>query len=734
MNGNIISDVRGRLRIGFRPQQLGPDSFERLSSGIMKSGEVKFVSFSRLTGSLLVYYDKGDERRKAILDIIQDFDPGPSVPVSCFGAKSLQVGEECPLPFNPIYTKLLTLVLLPRYLRIAWNIIIAVPYVLKGLKHLLWKNKLDVEVLDASALMVCYLRGDFGSAGTLLFFYALSDYLECWTRRRSLACLFHSLKGPEEKVWVKDPETKEMRQVPESELVIGSLVVIQAGGLIPVDGIVEEGVASVNQATMTGEPLPVHMEHGGAVFAGTAVEEGEIVIRATKVGGNTRIRSIIEYIKESEASKSGLQGRAERMADSIVPFNFLLSLGTFLATRNVAKAGNALLVDYSCAIRLSTPVAVLSAMQEGNGSGILVKGGRYLEEIALADTCVFDKTGTLTEAKPQVTEIITFQDGVHESLSRDEALSLAACLEEHFPHPVGRAVVNLAKKEGLHHEVEMHTKVNYVVAHGISSSWKGKKVLLGSHHFVVDDEKVPMTPEAEAASKRITDQGQSMVYLAVEGFLTAIIVISDQLRYHAKETLRALKDKGIKHTVMLTGDLAATAKNIAGKIGFDEFRAQLLPDDKAAAVKEMAESGRRIMMVGDGLNDSAALSLAGVGIALSDGSELAKDVANVQLLNGRIDALPVARLLAERTMRRTRENYWIIVILNSFYLSLGLLGFAGAGLTSFLHNATTIMVAWRASKPFLAPSERLQPKLPEAEPAKSADGPAITDLRQASNP
>jgi Cu2+-exporting ATPase len=726
MNGTVVSDVDGRLRVRFRPQDLGPDSFERLSSGIMKSGEVKFISFSRLTGSFLVCYDKGARRRKAIIDQLLAFDPGPGVPVSCFGAKSLEVGEEAPLPLNPVYTKLVSLILLPSPIRRIKGILSAIPYLLRGLKHLLWRNKLDVEVLDASALAVCYLRRDFTSAGSLLFFFTLSNYLECWTRRRSLACLFHSLKGPEETVWVREPGVGD-RQVRESELVVGSQVIIRAGGLIPVDGIVVDGEAMVNQATMTGEPLPVRVAHGGAVFAGTAVEEGEIVARATKVGGNTRIRSIIEYIKESEASKSGLQGRAERMADRVVPFNFLLALATFAVTRDAFKAGNALLVDYSCAIRLSTPVAVLSAMQEGNNSGILIKGGRYLEELALADTCVFDKTGTLTEAKPQVTEVITFQNGEGETLSRANALRLAACMEEHFPHPVGRAVVNQAKKEGLRHEEERHTKVNYVVAHGISSTWQGKKVLMGSHHFVFDDEKVPLTPEVEAEAKRVADQGQSMIYLAVEGFLSAIIVIADKVRYKAKETLQGLKGQGIRRTVMLTGDLKATARNLAGRIGFDEYRAQLLPDDKASIVKELSDGGARVMMVGDGLNDSAALSLSRVGIALSDGSELAKDVANVQLLNGRLDALPVARLLAERSMRRIRENYWIIVTLNTLYLSLGLIGLAGAGLTAFLHNATTILVVYRASRPFLTRAEMLperaadqaKPPAPASHPSSS---------------
>ncbi|MDR1079556.1 MAG: heavy metal translocating P-type ATPase [Deltaproteobacteria bacterium] len=703
MNGRVISDLRGRLRVRVEPVRLGAEDFDRLSATIMKYGGVKYISYSRLTGSVLVLYEDAPGKRLFILRTINEFEEQGIHPVSVTEREPLSVGEEAPLPYNPIWVMVLKKLFLPYSLRIALNLAAAVPIVLRGLKELLWRGKLNVEVLDAVALSVCFGRADFSSAGTLLFFFSLSGYLEAWARRRSLSVLFHSLKGPDERVWIKGRDGKP-QLIPESQLAIGSEVIVQAGGLIPVDGVVETGDAMVNQATMTGEPLPVHKEAGGAVFAGTTVEEGEITVRASKVGGSTRIRSIIEYIKESEASKSGLQGRAERMADAIVPFNFLLALATFLVTRNVAKAGNALLVDYSCAIRLSTPIAVLSAMREGNESGILVKGGRFLEELASADTCVFDKTGTLTEARPQVSEIVTFPP-----FDRAEALRLAACLEEHFPHPVGRAVVNQARHEGLSH-AEEHTKVDYVVAHGISSTWRNKKVLLGSRHFIFEDEGVPLTPEAERETERIAANGESMIYLAADGALAAVISISDRLRYRARETMDGLKAAGVERTVMLTGDLKATAANMAAKIGFDEYRAELLPDDKAAYLSGLAEEGRRVMMVGDGLNDSAALSLARVGVALSDGSELAKDVANVQLLNGRLDALPVARLLSDRAMKRIHENYWIIVILNSVFLGLGLLGVAGAGLVSFLPNGTTVLVAARASRPFLKPWERLAPK------------------------
>jgi Cu2+-exporting ATPase len=664
----------------------------------MKIGAISYLSYSPLTTSALVIYEPIPGKREAVMAALLAFQPRGFSPLSIYAEQEIGVGEEKPLPLNPVSTYILKRIFIPYPIRVAWNILSAVPIVLRGLKFLLWHKRMTVEVLDAAALSVCYLRQDFKSAGTLLFFFSLSTYLEAWTRRRSLTGLFHSLLGEEEKVWIKGPEGEEI-MAPESALSEGSLVIVRAGGAIPVDGLVQEGLAMVNQATMTGEPLPVRKEKGGAVFAGTAVEEGQIIIKATKVGGNTRIRSIIQYIKESEASKTGLQGRAERMADAIVPFNFLLAGLVFLITRDPLKAGNVLLVDYSCAIRLSTPLVVLSAMREGNDRGILIKGGRYLEEMARAKIAVFDKTGTLTEARPLVAEVVAFPPH-----TQDDILRLAACLEEHFPHPVGRAVVREAKKEGLRHEEE-HTSVNYVLAHGISSTWRGHKVLLGSRHFVADDEGIAVSPEQAAKADALTADGSSLIYMAFDDKLAAFIVIKDKIRKGARETLEAIKSLGIEETIMLTGDLEATAASMAKEIGFDRYRSELLPDQKADVLKELSASGRPVMMVGDGLNDSAALSLANVGVALSDGSELAKDVANVQLLKGRIGGLADARLLSQRAVGRIGWNYRLIVGLNSLFLGLGLFGLAGPSLTAMLHNATTVMVAYRGTRPMLKANE-----------------------------
>lgn len=675
------------MRLRLPALALDTDDFNALSNSLMKHERVEHLSYNYLTRSLLIIYESSPELRDDIILRLSEFQPRGGG----YGLVAV-IEAETALPPNPVWGHLARKAL-PLPIRAAWNALKAIPHMLLGLGSFL-RGRLNVEVLDAAALGVCFLRRDFRAAGTLLFFFALGHFLEMWTRQRSRAGLYRSLAGQVEKVWIRINDCEEML-VNESDLKEGDLVVVRAGGLIAVDGLVAEGEALVNQVSMTGEPLPVRRRDGGAVFAGTTVEEGEIVIRATKVGKGTRVQSIVHYIEESEASKAGIQGRAERLADSIVPFSFLLSALVFLITRDPIKAGNVLLVDYSCAIRLSTPLAVLSAMREGNEHGVLIKGGRYIEEIAAADSIVFDKTGTLTEAKPQVAEVFPFGD-----FDRREALRLAACLEEHFPHPVGRAVVNQAKKEGLHHEEE-HAHVDYVVAHGISSTWRGRKVVLGSHHFVVEDEGISLPQAALAASEAESAQGRSLLYMAVGGSLAALISIQDRLRPDVRETVAALRQDGLERAVMLTGDIEATAAALAREIGFEEYRSHLLPDQKAAFVEELVQSGRRVIMVGDGLNDSAALSRANVGISMHDSSALAKDVANVLLLDGRLDQLCTARLLSERVMRRIRSNYWLIVSLNSAFLGLGLFGLAGPALTALLHNATTAWVAWRGTRPYL---------------------------------
>jgi len=699
MDGLIVTDLKGRMRLRVPALALDADDFEALGALLMKNESVEHLSYNYLTRSLLVLYQFDPELREDIILALAEFQPHGG------GYGLVAITEtESPLPPNPVWGHLARKAL-PLPIRAVWNALKAIPHMLLGLGTFL-RGHLNVEVLDAAALAVCFLRRDFRAAGTLLFFFALGHFLEMWTKQRSRAGLYHSLAGQVEKVWVRINDCEELL-INESDLKEGDLVVVRAGGLIAVDGLVVEGEALVNQVSMTGEPLPVRRRGGGAVFAGTTVEEGEIVIRATKVGKGTRVQSIVHYIEESEASKAGIQGRAERLADSIVPFSFLLSALVFLITRDPIKAGNVLLVDYSCAIRLSTPLAVLSAMREGNEHGVLIKGGRYIEEIAAADTIVFDKTGTLTEARPQVAAVIPF--GLFD---RQEALRLAACLEEHFPHPVGRAVVNQAKKEGLHHEEE-HAHVDYVVAHGISSTWRGQKVVLGSHHFVVEDEGIVLTETVRAASEAESAQGRSLLYLAVGGEMSALISIQDRLRPDVRETVAALKRDGLERVVMLTGDIEATAAALAREIGFEEYRSHLLPDQKAVFVEEMVQSGRKVIMVGDGLNDSAALSRANVGISMNDSSALAKDVANVLLLNGRLDQLCTSRLLSERVMRRIRSNYWLIVSLNSVFLGLGLFGLAGPALTALMHNATTAWVAWRGTRPYLETMPLMGPRAAE---------------------
>lgn len=688
MDGFICTDLPGRLRVRLRPYHLTVSDYEQFCCKLKHFEGIESCSFNGLTGGLLITYNTDDTLRCQIIAVLASYRPNGG------GAKCVSLMRaEAPLPANPIWGHLAKKIL-PLPLRAFINALKAIPRMFTGLGSLLM-GRLNVEVLDASALAVCFFRRDFRAAGTLLFFFALSHFLEMWTKNRSRAGLYHSLAGRVEKVWIKTDDGLEI-QVNEEDLVEGSLVIVRSGGLIPVDGIVEEGEALVNQASMTGEALGVRKSAGGAVFSGTSVEEGEILIKAKKVGSATRVQSIISYIEQSEASKAGLQGRAERLADSIVPFSFILSGLVYLFTRDTLKAGNVLLVDYSCAIRLSTPISVLTAMREGNEIGVLVKGGRYLEELATADTAVFDKTGTITMARPKVKSVLPFN-----GFSRKDALRLAACLEEHFPHPVGLAVVKAAQAEGLHHEEE-HAKVEYVVAHGICSTWQEQRVFLGSSHFIIEDVGIKLSEHELAQAEAEAAKGLSILYMAVGGRLAAVISIHDELRPEVKESIEQLRSMGIKRAIMLTGDLEATAATVARECGFDEYRSQMLPDQKAAFVENLVSQGHKVMMIGDGLNDSAALSRANVGISLGDSSALAKDVANVLVLNGSLGDLPAARQLAKLTMKRVKSNYWLIVGLNTLFIGLGMSGVTGPGLTALLHNATTAWVAWRGSRTYLS--------------------------------
>ncbi|MGJ3523246.1 heavy metal translocating P-type ATPase [Nitratidesulfovibrio sp. D1] len=580
---------------------------------------------------------------------------------------------------------------LPRIVRMISAFFRALPFLLKGGRSLA-SGRLNVDVLDAAALGISLVRGDFRSVGLITALFAVGEFLEEWTRKKSRESLAESLAVDVDTVWVKRGEAEV--QVPLSALADDDLVVVRAGSSIPVDGVVAEGEAMVNQTSMTGEPLAVARRPGASVYAGTVVEEGRLDIRPTGVGSETRINQIVGFIERSEALKANVQGKAERLADAIVPYSFLLAAGVWAVTRDVARAASVLLVDYSCAIRLATPLAILTGMREGARHGVLIKGGRFIEGLAGADTVVFDKTGTLTEARPRVAEVIPLNGH-----GRDDVLRLAACLEEHFPHPVARAVVRKAEQESLDHQEE-HAEVEYVVAHGIASRLRGKRVLVGSRHFVHEDEGVPLDEFLPVVNEWAA-KGYSILHLAMGGRLAGILCIEDPLRPEAADVVKGLRGQGVKRIIMLTGDGPVTAAAVASAVGVDEWRAQVLPADKADIVRQLQADGGKVVMVGDGINDSPALSAADVGVSLRDGADLAREVADVVLSGNDLAELLTARRLAKATLRRIHVNFGSIMGLNSAFMALGLVGRAQPGMLALLHNLTTVGVALNAMRPML---------------------------------
>ena len=609
--------------------------------------------------------------------------------------------EAADLDFSPLARWLVLRPVLPMLINTANVFLGAIPYFFRGVKNL-FKGKLNVEVLDASAIGVSLLLRDFKTAGLVILLLGMGEMLERYTRKKSLASLADQLALKVDRVWVRQGDAVIEKAL--KDITTEDVIVVRTGNTIPVDGKVVAGNAAVNQATMTGEPLPVHRESGGTVFAGTVVEDGEIDIQATKMGDGTRLNQIVKFIETSEKSKAGIQGKAEHLADAIVPFNFALAGLVFLCTRSLARTAAVLMVDYSCALRLATPLAILTAMKQGTKSGVLVKGGRYLEALAEVDTVVLDKTGTLTQASPQLSDVVSLDAERDEK----EILGLAACLEEHFPHPVSRAVVRAAEAQGVNHYNEEHdAEVKYVVAHGICSSVDGQKVIIGSRHFVEEDERVDVTaglPHVE----RLAAEGKSVLYMAQGGKLIGILGIVDPLRPEAKDVIRELKKRGIKRIVMLTGDDTRTAKNVAGQLGITEFRAQVLPTDKASHVLALKQEGCKVLMIGDGVNDSPALSSADVGATLKEGSDIAQEVADVVLTNNNLADLPMAIDLGRATMRRIKENFAVSVGLNTGFMAGGLFGVLTPALGAVLHNLTTIGVCLNAMR---SPTgERTNPK------------------------
>lgn len=710
---SIVHETAERLRVkSGTPYQLAKHA-SSVHERLLKVEGVQAVSVSGRTGSITIIHQGAD--RKVLLDTLAAFAwPEASArpkghlvdlaPQRAYGA-----GVEANDVNNPVVPTLMRRVFLPPLVR---NIVTAfntLPYIWQGLRVLL-RGNLGVAVLDAAALSVCILRRDFRAASTITFFFALSEFLESWTKKKSRESLGESLALNIDSVWVQT-EAGELC-IPLAQLVVGATVIVRTGQMIPVDGTVEKGDGMVNQASMTGESLPVRRNVGSSVYAGTVLEEGELFITSTKVGSKTRINSILKFIEESENLKASVQSKAERMADSIVPFSFLLSAAVYGITRDPMRAGSVLLVDYSCAIKLCTPLSILSAMREGSKNGVLIKGGKFIEALAEADTVVFDKTGTLTQAKPQVVEVIPFN-----GFEREDVLRLAACLEEHFPHPVGQAVVRQAEAENLKHREE-HAQVQYVLAHGIASSLNGQKVVIGSEHFILEDEKILTTPEIIEAAAAQAAHGRSLLYLGVGGEIAGIIAIEDKLRPDVAGFIQRLRADGIKRILMLTGDIHATAASIAAQAGITEFEAKVLPEDKARIVNKLKAEGCKVIMVGDGVNDSPALSAAHVGVSLTAGTDLAKEVADVIISDHHLEPLIMARQLSRLTLGKIKSNFAYIVGLNSVFLALGLFGLVGPGLSALLHNLTTAGVAIRSVKPVLP--QGIEPEaLPEAviEPA-----------------
>lgn len=582
---------------------------------------------------------------------------------------------------------------LPAPIRAGMAIIRSVRYISAGLKSLL-NGKLSVSVLDATAVTVSLVRGDFSTASSVMFMLGLGELLEDWTHKKSVSDLAGAMSLNVDKVWLKNGEET---LVSVSDVKEGDRIIVRTGNMIPLDGKVVEGEAAVNQASMTGEALPVRKVCGSYAYAGTVVEEGECVIEVEKVSGGGRYDRIVKMIEESEKLKSTAEDKASRLADRLVPYTLGGTVLTYLLTRNVTKTLAVLMVDFSCALKLSMPIAVLSAMRECNQYNISVKGGKFLEAAAKADTIVFDKTGTLTYAQPKVAKIVTFGNR-----AENDMLRLAACLEEHYPHSLANAVVEEAKARGLNHE-EYHSKVEYVVAHGISSTVENRKVVIGSYHFVFEDENCRIPDGDEQKFADISDE-YSHLYLAVSGVLTAVICISDPLRKEAKDAIKALHALGVKNVVMMTGDNEKTAAAVAREVGVDEYHAEVLPEDKAKFIREEKTAGRTVIMIGDGVNDTPALSEADVGIAINTGAAIAKEIADITISSEDLFEIVKLRELASALSKRIDRNYRFIVGFNFMLIVLGVAGFIQPTTSAMLHNMSTLGISLKSMTNLLSES------------------------------
>ena len=692
MKFTIKHESRGRMRVHMEQYRMTYEQADTLLYVIHNHRNVTFVKVYDRTADAVIEY-VGD--REQIIELLRHFHyESANVPQTVIKTSGRELN-------NSYQEKLLGSVvwhyskklLLPWPIRTALTVGRSIKYIGIGLKCLL-QRKIEVPVLDATAITVSLVTKDFSTASSIMFLLGIGELLEEWTHKKSVDDLARSMSLNVSKVWLRTPENQEIL-VESSKIEKGDKVVVHMGNVIPFDGEILDGDAMVNQASLTGESVPVQRTVGNTVFAGTVVEEGEITIRVKEVEGNNRFDQIVTMIEESEKLKSELEGKAEHYADKLVPWTLGATGLTYLLTRNVTKAMSILMVDFCCALKLAMPISVLSAIREASLYNVTVKGGKFLEAVAEADTIVFDKTGTLTKAHPTVVDVVNFND----EYSSDDMLRVAACLEEHFPHSMAKAVVDAASKKGLSHE-EMHTKVEYIVAHGIATSINGKRTVIGSYHFVFEDEKC-VVPAGKEPLFESLPLYYSHLYLAIEGKLSAVICIEDPLRDEAAAVVTSLNKAGISKVVMMTGDSERTASVIAKKVGVDEYYAEVLPEDKAAFVEREKAKGRKVIMIGDGINDSPALSAANVGIAISDGAEIAREIADITVGSDDLYQIVTLKYISNALMKRIKSNYRKIVGFNSGLIALGVAGVLPPTTTALLHNGSTILISVNSMKNLL---------------------------------
>ena len=678
----IKHESRGRIRIHLAQKRMSSVQAETLLYYLQNQNQVSFAKVYDRTGDAVICYEG---ERAAVIRMIQLFHyEEVELPTGLLESSGRALNNE-------YQEKLISKViyhfgrkwLLPAPIRAIYTTVVSVKYIWKGLT-ILAAGKIEVEVLDATAIGVSILRGNYDTAGSVMFLLGIGELLEDWTHKKSVGDLARIMSLNVEKVWLKTEDGEVL--VPYSQIKQGDSIVVHMGNVIPFDGTVLAGEAMVNQASLTGESMPVRKSEETSVYAGTVVEEGELIICVKAVSKATRFEKIVTMIEESEKLKSNLESHAEHLADQLVPYTLAGTILTWLLTRDVTKALAVLMVDFSCALKLAIPISVLSAIREAGAHNITVKGGKYMEAAANATTIVFDKTGTLTEARPTVRKVVSFCEQ-----SEDELLRMAACLEEHFPHSMAKAVVEAARKRGLEHE-EMHSKVNYIVAHGISSTIEGKRVVIGSHHFVFEDEKCSVREPWIRQFETLPEEC-SLLYLAIEHELAAVVCIEDPLRKEAADVVRALKATGLEKVVMMTGDSEKTAASVARRVGVDAYYSEVLPEDKAKFVEQERASGRTVIMIGDGINDSPALSAANVGIAIRDGAQIAQEIADITISAENLWEIVMLRRLSEALMRRIQKNYRSIVGINATLILLGVTGILQPTTSALLHNMSTLTIS-----------------------------------------